>query len=120
MRIRYLAILLLGIALALVVLQGRSMAQTGGQEALDDPIALGAWLYQGNCVSCHGTYGRERVGKGLDEDELLEAIEGGSGGCSVDWSIRQGGSLRVVEIKALAAFILALSLIHISEPTRPY
>jgi mono/diheme cytochrome c family protein len=43
----------------------------------------------------------------LDEDELLEAIEGGSGGCSVDWSIRQGGSLRVAEIKDLAVFILA-------------
>jgi mono/diheme cytochrome c family protein len=79
-----------------------------GQQAsdpLDDPLLRGAWLYEGNCIRCHGPYQQERIGRGLDEDDIVDALEGGSGGCSVDWSTQYGGPLRSRDLKALALFM---------------
>jgi mono/diheme cytochrome c family protein len=77
-------------------------------DMLQGPVVLGAWLYEGNCVTCHGPYEQERVAKAYDEDDALAAaLEGGSGGCFVDWGYRRGGPFRSNEIKALIAFMRA-------------
>lgn len=73
-------------------------------ELLKDPLVLGAWLYEGNCVRCHGPYEDERVGRRLDKDELTEAIA--SGGCQVTWDRDLGGPFNSQEIKAVARYIL--------------
>lgn len=77
----------------------------------DDPplegVALGAWLYEGNCVRCHGPYESARLAAASDEDELIANIGGDRGGCQVTWERRKGGPLSNREIKALAAYMLA-------------
>lgn len=83
-------------------------AQSGAEEPLSDPLVHGAWLYEGNCVRCHGPYERERVGRRLDEEELEGAIAGsGRDRCAVRWSRSKGGSLSGQEIDALVAYITA-------------
>ena len=48
------------------------------------------------------------MAKAYDEDDALAAaLEGGSGGCFVDWGYRRGGPFRSKEIKALIAFMRA-------------
>jgi mono/diheme cytochrome c family protein len=77
-------------------------------DVLQDPVVLGAWLYEGNCMTCHGPYERERVASTYAEDDALStAMEGGSGGCLVDWGYKRGGPFRSKEIKALTAFMRA-------------
>jgi mono/diheme cytochrome c family protein len=83
-----------------------SLGQQGGDETLEDPLVRGAWLYEGNCIRCHGPYEQQRVGRGMSEDELSKAIEGGSGGCSTDWSTRYGGPFRSRDAKAVIEYIL--------------
>jgi mono/diheme cytochrome c family protein len=82
-----------------------SFGQQASGDPLQDPLLRGAWLYEGNCVRCHGAYQQERVARGLDEDEIVDALEGGSGGCSVDWSAQYGGPLRSRDLKAIAAYL---------------
>ena len=54
---------------------------------LDDPVVHGAWMYQGNCTRRHGVYAEDRVGRGLDADELEQQIAGSvRDGCQVDWA----------------------------------
>jgi mono/diheme cytochrome c family protein len=99
-----LGVALLGVCGVLFPLE--VMAQDPVDETLSDPVALGAWLYEGNCVRCHGHYQQERVGGGYREkDELEEAIE--SGGCQIKWGRLYDGPLKGKEIKALAEFMLA-------------
>lgn len=72
---------------------------------LRDPVALGAWLYSGNCRDCHGEYAKERPAeKYEDRDELISAI--GSGKCRVSWSRTAGGNMGTNELAALAAYML--------------
>jgi mono/diheme cytochrome c family protein len=83
-----------------------ALAQDPVDETLSDPVVLGAWLYNGNCVRCHGSYEKERIGSGYRDDDKLEAaIE--SDGCQVKWGRRYDGPLNSKDIKALADFILA-------------
>jgi len=79
-----------------------------GQEKdpLDDPLVLGAWLYQGKCTSCHGSYEKSRLGDGYDEEELYDFIDGGSGGCQVSWGRQSGGPFGKREINAIILYFL--------------
>ena len=96
----------LGLFCVLVLLGLAALARAGGEDALKDPIALGAWLYQGNCVSCHNTYDNSRLAEDYDdEEELADAIA--QGGCEVDWARQYGGKLRPHQIEGLAKFMLA-------------
>lgn len=74
------------------------------QGVLSDPVALGAWLYAGECNRCHSDYQQERLAADYDEEELVAAIA--EEGCHISWSREYGGVLRTREIKALAAFML--------------
>jgi mono/diheme cytochrome c family protein len=75
-----------------------------GITGLKDPVVHGAWLYAGNCVSCHGAYARARVGEDYSgEDELSEAII--VGGCKHSWGKRAGGPLTRSEVEALVRYI---------------
>ena len=91
----------------IVLLLGQPTASFGQQasDPLDDPLLRGAWLYEGNCMRCHGPYQQERIGNGLDAGAIVEALEGGSGGCSVDWGSKYGGPLRSRDLKALALYM---------------
>lgn len=72
---------------------------------LQEPVVLGAWLFTGKCMACHGTYAKDRLAEEYDDqDELAKAI--GSGGCKVIWARRGGGILGVSELAALAAYML--------------
>lgn len=75
------------------------------QDPPPDPVALGAWLYQGQCARCHGPYQQDRVGAGESPATLKSAIE--SGGCAISWSKKRGGPLKAAEIEALVSYILA-------------
>jgi mono/diheme cytochrome c family protein len=81
-------------------------AQDPDEEVLEDPVAQGAWLYEGNCVRCHGPYQQERVGSLMaSKKELVTAIT--QGGCQISWGRRYGGPFGSSEIKAIAAYITA-------------
>ena len=86
---------------------GSTVTEGQDPDVLKDPVALGAWLYEGHCIGCHGPYEKARIA-GLfdDEADLRAAIEGGGRGCQVAWSTRNGGPLRSAEIKALAQYML--------------
>jgi len=110
---RFLLLSLAFSAILLAILTNRTIstnrsAFAQGSDSLSDPLALGAWLYQGNCVRCHGSYENQRVGQAYsNEDELIDAIDGSSqAGCEVDWARTKGGSLSVKEIKAIALYIM--------------
>lgn len=112
-----LRVLTLRWRLAILLTLTISLAPQGGHaqtpiataaDPLVDPVVRGAWLYEGNCVRCHGEYGVERVGRNLDADELEEQIAGSvRGGCQVDWARSEGGPLSNREISALVAYIHA-------------
>ncbi len=97
------------ILLLLAGLAGLSLAEGRPRRVLaqepEDPLVLGAWLWEGNCVRCHGPYKRERVGKDTRAEELEAAIE--DDGCKISWGREHGGPLKSREIKAVAAYILA-------------
>ncbi len=81
-------------------------AQDPDEEGLEDPVVLGAWLYEGNCVRCHGPYEQERVGSlATSKKELQDDIT--QGGCQVTWGRRYGGPFGSSEIKAIVAYIMA-------------
>lgn len=71
---------------------------------LQNPVALGAWLYAGTCLSCHDGYEKDRPAEKYDDhDELVSAIA--SGGCRVTWARSAGGTLGVNELEALATYM---------------
>ena len=82
-----------------------AVAQAPTPPALKDPVALGAWLYEGYCVRCHGPYERERVGRAKTKERLAEEIT--DGGCEIRWGRAQGGPLGRKEIAALVEYMLA-------------
>jgi mono/diheme cytochrome c family protein len=86
----------------LLVLTHTARADVPGQP--EDPLALGAWLYTGQCVRCHGPYEQRRIGRGLDEDRLRLAIRDGDG-CAVAWGRAKGGPLKNSEIDAIVLYI---------------
>lgn len=102
-KILFVAMLLLSMGALFLFWPAGSAAQDP-DELLKHPLVLGAWLYEGNCVRCHGPYERERVGKRMDEDELQEAIE--SGGCQITWGRKFGGPFSNQELKAIVNYIL--------------
>lgn len=74
----------------------------------NDPVLHGAWLWQANCVRCHGDYADDRVGEDLKPKELQGKISGADrNGCDVDWAITKGGPLAIAEIKDIGAYIAA-------------
>lgn len=106
-RIGFLLLALFGIC---------AFVMTGADQALgfsspaaqepEDPLVLGAWLYQGNCTACHGPYEKERVGRGIAAEELAALVAGTArGGCSVDWSIRRGGPFSTGDLDAVVLYI---------------
>jgi mono/diheme cytochrome c family protein len=71
-----------------------------------EPVLHGAWLWQANCVRCHGAYGEDRVGEELKQKDLSDKISGAdSPGCSIDWALARGGPLTIAEIRDIAAYI---------------
>jgi mono/diheme cytochrome c family protein len=99
----------LAVACALLAWLNRpAVTEAQDTDVLQDPVVFGAWLYEGKCVTCHGPYGQERVASTYErDDELSTAIEGGSGGCFIDWGYRNGGPLRSKDVQALIAFMRA-------------
>jgi mono/diheme cytochrome c family protein len=95
-----------GLATILVMaLSAPARGQTAG-DVLADPVAMGAWLYQGNCVRCHGDYGSERFASGLAPKELKAKIGGTkSSACSIKWAAAKGGPLVNKQIDAIVAYI---------------
>jgi mono/diheme cytochrome c family protein len=104
--LRLVGLFFLGVFLFYVFWPTETSAQDpDDEELLSDPLILGAWLYEGHCVRCHGSYKQERVGTDYtDEDELFVAIE--SEECRISWGRQHGGSLRDREIKALVRYIM--------------
>lgn len=73
---------------------------------LADPLVLGAWIYEGKCVSCHGDYDSAHMAEEYDDEaELVEAI--GSTGCRISWARKEGGVLGHNEINGLVQFMTA-------------
>ena len=100
---RVLSWLLLAAMLALA-----TSTSAQAQDAPADPVVRGAWLYEGNCVRCHGAYTEARLGEDKSSKALKAEISGEDRqGCDIDWSISRGGSLTVKEISALVTFIEA-------------
>jgi len=72
---------------------------------LEDPLALGAWLYRSKCTRCHSDYDSARLAENYDSrSELLEAMSGD--GCQIDWSRIGGGPFSGQELNSLAAFMM--------------
>ena len=97
----------LPVMLAITLLAGyAALARGADQDVLKDPVALGAWLYVGNCVTCHQDYGTSRLAEDYDdEEELSDAIASES--CEVQWSRQYGGKLANEQVEALARYMLA-------------
>ena len=91
----------------LLTLSGVTLAAAQSGQPPADPLALGAWLYGGNCARCHGSYEITVAGEALAADELRSAISGEARGCQVKWSILRGGTLTGKQIDALVTFISA-------------
>ena len=105
--LRLLVGLVTGLLLSPVVAPSALLAQQEADDALADPVAYGAWLYEGNCVRCHGAYETERIGSGLDKDELHDKIYGDDrDSCRVTWGQSNGGPLGAKDVRALVAYIL--------------
>lgn len=97
--------LLFIIFLAIMLFPALGGTPVSAQQPDDDPLVLGAWLYQGHCVRCHGPYEQERVGENTAPKELADKIK--HGGCSLDWGRQFGGPFSNKEIKAVAFYIAA-------------
>ena len=77
-------------------------------QLFSEPVMHGAWLWQANCVRCHGQYGEDRVGAELKNKELQDKISGSDRkGCSLSWSITRGGPLSIAEIRNIVAYVKA-------------
>ncbi len=96
-------------AFVLIALLGRPIStRAQDPDVLKDPVALGAWLYEGHCLACHGPYEKARIASLFDdEDDLRAGIEGDGRGCQIDWGAKYGGPLRATEIRALAQYMRA-------------
>lgn len=100
-------VLFLGLALffGCALFASGVLAQEGTPSEFADPVVYGAWLYEGNCVRCHGAYERERIGRAKTREVLTREIE--ADGCEVRWGRRYGGPMTSKEIRALVAYIMA-------------
>lgn len=106
-RIFSIGLIVIGFAVALALRPSPLRAQDDPEGVLDDPIAHGAWLYEGNCVRCHGAYEKERIGSGLDKSELQDKIYGDDReSCRVTWGRSNGGPLGTKDVKDIADYIL--------------
>jgi mono/diheme cytochrome c family protein len=104
---RWLQLLTFAGSVLLAFTIGSTVTEGQDPDVLKDPVVLGAWLYEGHCVACHGPYAQARLARLYgDEADLRAAIEGGGRGCQVAWSTRNGGPLRGAEIKALTQYML--------------
>lgn len=84
-----------------------------------NPIALGARLYTRRCYRCHLSYEYGRMAIGMDEEKIKRTINEGKAGTSMPaFGWREGGNLRVKEVNALVAYILAWEKLE-SEPALP-
>jgi mono/diheme cytochrome c family protein len=104
----YLILVVLAVAILLILtsIQIPAYAQSG-DDPPSDPLVLGAWLYEGNCVRCHGAYKRQRIAKNLQDVELLDLIEGGNtDGCEIDWGRSNGGPFSLREMKAVVLYMV--------------
>lgn len=93
------------IALILVLLAccGIRMG-TASDEALSDPLALGAWLFVNHCERCHGPYENERIASAYDDGrQLKRAVE--KDRCRVSWAARFGGPLNNRKIDAVVRYM---------------
>ncbi len=105
--IRFLTWLLPAVILVLAM-PADVRAQDAPADLLADPVVRGAWLYEGNCVRCHGAYAEARLGEDKTSKTIKAEISGEDRqGCNINWSISRGGSLSVKEIGALVSFIEA-------------
>ena len=98
------------IALAIIltaILARPSQAQTA-DDVLDDPVVMGAWLYEGNCARCHDYYGDDRFAKGFTAKELKEKIAGSTrSSCTIKWALAKGGPLASKQIDAVVTYLTA-------------
>ena len=79
-----------------------------------------------NCATCHGQLGEGTAGPNLTDPYWLH----GGGIKDVFTTVKYGVSgkamkswktdLKPVDMQLVSSYVLSLSLIHISEPTRPY
>lgn len=100
-----LCIALLGLLPVVIILIPSRAYIEAADDVLADPIALGAWLYEGNCERCHFDYEDARFAEEYEDiDELKSAIEADR--CQVEWGIIYGGPLRNRDIQAVAEFLL--------------
>jgi mono/diheme cytochrome c family protein len=75
-------------------------------------LALGAWLYTQNCYRCHLSYEEGRMGRGLADETVERNIRQGKVGTSMPaFDRRQGGELRIREIRAILAYIQAWEML---------
>jgi mono/diheme cytochrome c family protein len=104
---RTLPWLLLGLFLWLAT-PATTWAQDAPADPLADPVVLGAWLYEGACVRCHGAYDKARLGEDKPTKLLKAEITGEErNGCDIDWAISRGGPLTLKEIGAIVSFMEA-------------
>ncbi len=69
-------------------------------------VALGGWLYTGNCYRCHLEYGTARMGKGLTVEKIQRFIREGKTSTQMKpFSRALGGNLKSKEINAIVEYI---------------
>jgi mono/diheme cytochrome c family protein len=84
-----------------------------------DPINHGAWLYARHCMRCHYDYAIARMGNGIEEQTLRDAVTNGKLGTSMPaFGVLRGGALRSQEIGALLTYIQAWEAAN-AAPTLP-
>lgn len=99
---------LLPVAILVLAVWTGARAQDTATDPLADPIVRGAWLYEGNCVRCHGAYAKARLGEEKSRKTVTAEISGDARqGCTIDWGIAHGGALSIKEINAIVDFIEA-------------
>ncbi len=85
----------------------------------NNPVALGARLYTRRCYRCHLSYAYGRMGIGMEEEKIKRTINEGKAGTSMPaFSLREGGTLKVSEVNAIVAYILAWEKLE-AEPALP-
>jgi mono/diheme cytochrome c family protein len=98
------------------------------QEPDPAQLALGARLYNENCLVCHGVNGQGRIGATLAKDwpsvqpelTIVSTIVNGVGGSVMPaWGQANGGPLTNEEINALVAYILSWQTGGILQLTPP-